>query len=162
MEIDSMNQTEYNAIMNDICRRVELEDEWRKKVAGKICCRCSTPLPGPYTFRSRQCERCAPPGTRPIKMCFELKVGWHCRFLEKDQKTTLGKCFIFRDSASMRTLAERGLGFVTGNTRRAFEHAIKRGRGGIWLQLTAEQYRILFATQMTGTTSNRECGDGNT
>jgi hypothetical protein len=95
-------------------------------------------------------------------MCFELKVGWHCRFLEKDQKTTLGKCFIFRDSASMRTLAERGLGFVTGNTRRAFEHAIKRGRGGIWLQLTAEQYRILFATQMTGTTSNRECGDGNT
>jgi len=49
----------------------------------------------------------------------------HCRFLEKDQKTTVGSCFIFRDPASIRTLAERGLGFVTGNTRRAFEHAIK-------------------------------------
>jgi hypothetical protein len=59
-------------------------------------------------------------------------------------------------------LAERGLGFVTGNTRRAFEHAIKRGRGGIWLQLTEEQYRILLATQVTGTTSNGEPGAGST
>jgi hypothetical protein len=93
-------------------------------------------------------------------MCFELRDRWHCYFLEKDQKTGLGKYFIFRDAASIRTLAEHGLGFVTGNTRRTFEHAIKRGRGGIWLQLTEEQYRALRSTQATGTTSNGEPGVG--
>lgn len=66
--------------------------------------------------------------------------GWSIQFLEEDLKTSLRRKFTFKDEQKVRDLVERGSTERTLADHQALEHGISMGRGGVWLQLTGEQY----------------------
>ena len=72
-----------------------------------------------------------------------LRQGWHCQFLEEDLKTPLPRKLSVNDPAKLFEIAERGGYRLNLEGRQAMEHAIKSGRGAIWLELTPEQYAKL-------------------
>jgi hypothetical protein len=74
---------------------------------------------------------------------FQNRKGWHVSFLEEDLKTSLRKHLTFADPKKIIELAERGGAKMTSEDRAMIAHGIENGRGGIWLQLTDEQYRKL-------------------
>jgi hypothetical protein len=76
-------------------------------------------------------------------MNYMLRNGWLCSFLEEDLKTTLPRKLTFRDSAKIIELAERCGSFKNLEERQALDHGIEIGCGGVWLNLTAEQYATL-------------------
>ncbi len=76
-------------------------------------------------------------------MHFMLVKGWYCQFLEADLKTPLPKKLNLPDIRKVEGLIERGRGFVAPEVRSAFAQAIENGRGGVYLELTEEQYRKL-------------------
>ena len=73
-------------------------------------------------------------------MSFMLRQGWFCQFLEKDLKTPLPRKITLKDPENVRALAERGGCVMNLEKRQAFDYAIGMGRGGVWLELTDEQY----------------------
>jgi len=109
--------------------------------SGRICAVCSRSLPPPYTPGEKRCVDCG--GNRRIYRTFFLRRAWSCSFLEEDLKTPLPKKLTFRTPDKILQLAERCHAFSTLETRQAVDHAIALGRGGIWLELTAEQYQKL-------------------
>ena len=81
---------------------------------------------------------------RKVYMHFMSRAdGWLCQFLEVDCKTPLRKTLTFADSDKIVELARRGGASFALADRQAMEHGIEVGRGGIWLNLTDEQYRKL-------------------
>jgi hypothetical protein len=76
-------------------------------------------------------------------MHFMIRDGWHCQFLEEDLKTPLPKRLTFGDVSKVRELAEKGRAFANLEARHAFNQGVEVGRGGIYLQLTEEQYAKL-------------------
>ena len=76
-------------------------------------------------------------------MHFMLRQGWYCQFVEEDLKTPLPRKFTFDDPAKVIELAARGGYILNLEGRQALDHAIDQGRGGIWLELTEEQYAKL-------------------
>ena len=69
--------------------------------------------------------------------------GWYVSFLEADCKTVLRKKLAFAQPEKIFDLAKRG-GAEFGECVRAdLQRGIEIGRGGIWLNLTTEQYRKL-------------------
>ena len=54
--------------------------------------------------------------------------------------------FTLRDVGKLFQLAERGGCTMNPEGRQALEHGIEIGRGGIWLNLTADQYAQLTQT----------------
>jgi hypothetical protein len=53
----------------------------------------------------------------------------------------------FNPKGKVRQIAERGGAAMNLDTLHALDHAIEIGRGGVWLELTEEQYRKLFVTR---------------
>jgi hypothetical protein len=80
-----------------------------------------------------------------IYMSFTLREDWYCQFLEADCRTPLPRKLTFQDPAKIIELAKRGGVGEKLEDRQSLEHAIETGRGGIWLELTEEQYRKLKA-----------------
>jgi hypothetical protein len=78
-----------------------------------------------------------------VYMSFMQRKGWHCQFLEEDLKTALPKKLAFMSQDSMIELARRGGAVMNLETEQAIRHGIEIGRGGVWLNLTEEQYRKL-------------------
>jgi hypothetical protein len=78
-----------------------------------------------------------------VYMSFMSRSGWHCQFLEEDLKTSLSKKLAFLSQDMMIELARRGGAVLNLETEQAIRHGIEIGRGGIWLNLTDEQYRKL-------------------
>lgn len=76
-------------------------------------------------------------------MFFMLAKGWHCQFLEEDLKTPLPAKLSIRDPAKLFQIAERGGYVLNLEGKQAIERGIEIGRGGIWLELTEEQYARL-------------------
>ena len=76
-------------------------------------------------------------------MSFFHREGWCCQFLEADLKTPLKKKLTFSDPRKIIELAKRAGAIANLEGRQAIDHAIDKGRGGIWLELTDEQYRKL-------------------
>ncbi|KAA6463434.1 hypothetical protein DYQ86_08670 [Acidobacteria bacterium AB60] len=76
-------------------------------------------------------------------MSFARVDGWCCQFLEEDLKTPLPKALRFRSQQKVRELAERGGCALTLETLQALNHGLETGRGGVWLELSEEQYRRL-------------------
>lgn len=76
-------------------------------------------------------------------MHFMLNRRWYCQFLEEDLKTPLPRKITFSDEAKLFEMAERGGYRLNLEGRQAIEHAIRNGRGGIWLQLSEDQYSKL-------------------
>ena len=78
--------------------------------------------------------------SRRIYMYFQFRDGWHCQFLEQDLKTPLPRQFNFASSDKVIRLVERGCGFIDQETRMMVNQGIEKGRGGVFLSLTNEQY----------------------
>ncbi len=72
-----------------------------------------------------------------------LPHHWHLQFLESDLKTSLPRKLSFRDAAKIRELFDRFSEAKKLEDRQALDHGIEMGRGSIWLNLNAEQYRKL-------------------
>ena len=110
----------------------------RQRLAGKICAICSHSLPEPHTPGEHRCSACGVPHL--VYMSFMLRDGWFCQFLERDLKTPLPRKITLKDPERVRALAERGGCVMNLEKRQAFDYAIGMGRGGVWLELTDEQY----------------------
>jgi hypothetical protein len=76
-------------------------------------------------------------------MSFMLADGWYCQFLEEDLKTPLPRKLTLADPAKVVEMAERGGYSMHLEGRQALDRAIEVGRGGVWLELTEEQYAKL-------------------
>lgn len=77
-------------------------------------------------------------------MSFMHREGWLCQFLEEDLKTPLRRRVHFSSEEKVREIARRGGANLNLETLQAFDHGIEIGRGGIWLELSDEQYRKLL------------------
>ena len=78
-----------------------------------------------------------------VYMSFMLRRGWQCQFLEEDLKTPLHRKLVFISHDKIFEIAERGGAITNLESRQAIHHGIENGRGGVWLNLTEEQYRRL-------------------
>jgi hypothetical protein len=76
-------------------------------------------------------------------MSFRRREGWHCQFLEHDLKTPLPRTLNLTNAGKIYELAQRGNYSMNIEGRHAIDHAIEMGRGGIWLELTGDQYAKL-------------------
>jgi hypothetical protein len=115
----------------------------RQRLDGKICSICGRSLPPPHTPGEFRCTACG--GVYLVYMRFMLREGWYCQFLEKDLKTPLPRKVVLQDAKDVLQLAIRGGSRMDTEKRKAFDYAIGMGRGGVWLQLTEEQYLKLKA-----------------
>jgi hypothetical protein len=80
---------------------------------------------------------------RRVYLYFQFRQGWHCQFLEADLKTSLPRKPVLADSEMLIGLVERGGGLPDLASRQALDQAIAKGRGGVFLDLTPEQYARL-------------------
>jgi hypothetical protein len=80
-------------------------------------------------------------------MSFQCRYGWQVQFLEADLKTPLPRKLHFTSSDKIIELVERGNGLPNLESRQALDQAIEIGRGGVFLNLTAEQYAKLKANR---------------
>jgi hypothetical protein len=78
-----------------------------------------------------------------VYMSFMLRHGCHFQFLEEDLKTALPKKLAFLSLVMIVELARRGGAVLNLEAEQAIRHGIDIGRGGVWLNLTEEQYRKL-------------------
>jgi len=106
---------------------------------------CRVSLPAPHQPGERLCVRCnaAKKPTHRIYMAFQTQNGWHCQFLEADLKTSLPRKLNLVRQEKLFEIAERGGYRLNLEGRQAMQRAIDMGRGGIWLELTEDQYRKL-------------------
>jgi len=74
---------------------------------------------------------------------FQFRNGWHCQFLEADLKTSLPKRLHFASPDKIIELVQRGGGIADQEGRLMLNQAIETGRGGVFLNLTPEQYSKL-------------------
>ena len=65
-------------------------------------------------------------------------------FLECDMKTVVGRIRTFRSEEAIREIAKRGGALKTQEDHQSFEYALGHGRGGLFLELTAEQHEKLM------------------
>ena len=80
-----------------------------------------------------------------VYMYFQDSNGWHCQFLEKDLKTSLPRKLCFTTAEKVIELVTRGAGIKDQESRLMLDQAISKGRGGIFLSLTVDQYSKLKA-----------------
>ncbi|MGA2754967.1 MAG: hypothetical protein ABSE53_14500 [Terracidiphilus sp.] len=84
-----------------------------------------------------------PDDRRRVYMSFQCRNGWHCQFLEEDLKTALPCKLHFASSDKVIELVERAGGFPDQDTRLMVNQGIEMGRGGMFMNLTTEQYARL-------------------
>ncbi|HTF70132.1 MAG TPA: hypothetical protein VK638_46385 [Edaphobacter sp.] len=80
-------------------------------------------------------------------MFFMHSNGWSCQFLEMDLKTSLLRKRTFASVDKVRELVCRVGVLKDLADKQGFEHGIQIGRGGVYLDLTAEQYAKLKKAQ---------------
>jgi hypothetical protein len=80
---------------------------------------------------------------RRVYIYFQCRNGWHCQFLEGDLKTALPRKLHFKSEDKVIELVERGGGLTDQESRLMLNQAIVTGRGGVFLNLAAEQYAKL-------------------
>ena len=80
---------------------------------------------------------------RRVYLSFQFRHGWHCQFLEEDLRTSLPRSFTFASASKLIELVERGAGLPDLASRQALDQAITTGRGGVFLNLSEEQYAKL-------------------
>lgn len=76
-------------------------------------------------------------------MYYIYRNSWTCQFLEEDLKTPLPRRCSFRDPEKIRAIVEKVGSFANLQDRQALDYGLAIGRGGVWLQLNAEQYMRL-------------------
>ena len=112
--------------------------------SGQICALCKTSLPAPHTIGEQLCGKCRGERKRHrVYMSFMFRNGWLCQFLEEDLKTPLPRKVTLRSQEKVREMARRGGAAMSLDVLQALDHGIEIGRGGIWLELSDEQYQKL-------------------
>jgi len=76
-------------------------------------------------------------------MCFFHSDTWRVQFLEADLKTPLPRTLAFRDASKVREMFDRFGDRKMLENRQALEHAVNNRNGGLWPDLTNEQYAQL-------------------
>jgi hypothetical protein len=76
-------------------------------------------------------------------MTFFERHGWIVQFLESDLKTPVGRIRKFSHADRVTELIGRTPTAMNLEARNMLEHALSGGRGGMYLDLTGEQYRKL-------------------
>ena len=76
-------------------------------------------------------------------MYYMLRDGWMCQFLEEDLKTPLPRRLHFTNPEKIRAIVDKVGNFADLQDRQALDYGLEIGRGGVWLQLTEEQYARL-------------------
>lgn len=77
-------------------------------------------------------------------MRYTLRDGvWVCEFLESDLRTRIGRTRRFSGSYKVRELIERTETKFGLEGEQAIDHGIASGLGGLYLDLSEEQYRKL-------------------
>ena len=61
-------------------------------------------------------------------------------FLQPDLKTLIGRMITFADADKIRVVVARTPTPLNLEARNMLEHSIQQGRGGLFLELTNEQY----------------------
>lgn len=74
---------------------------------------------------------------------FQFRNGWQCSFLGADLKTSLPRHLPFASSEKIIELVTRGGGFKDQEARLMLDQGIEKGRGGVFLELTEEQFAKL-------------------
>lgn len=74
---------------------------------------------------------------------FSFRQGWFCEFMEEDRQTRLPHTVMLPDERKLFELVKRGGFTLNISGRREIEEAIRKKRGGVWLELTPEQYAKL-------------------
>lgn len=120
----------------------------RQREAGKICCKCHSLLHPPHPGRERYCDRCGP--TRRVFMTFFARGGpgihdetWVVSFLEADLRTPIGRIRKFGSADKLRELIARTPTRFDLAGKQALEVAFSGGRGGVYLELSQDQYQKL-------------------
>lgn len=114
--------------------------------SGKICAICRRSLPPPHTLGEQLCGQCRTERKRHrVYMSYIHRDGWLCQFLEEDLKTLLPKRVSVKSEEQLREMAKRGGANMNLESLQAMDHGISIGRGGVWLELTEEQYQKLKA-----------------
>lgn len=99
----------------------------------------------PYSGRETLCKKCVEQ-RRPkqkVYLKFTKAQVWGCQFLSSDLKITLPLQLNLQTDEKLFELAEKGGASMNFEGRLAIEHAINSGAGGVWLELTTEQYSKL-------------------
>ena len=113
--------------------------------SGRICVLCRASLPPPHIIGEQLCAKCRGERNRHrVYMSFMYRDGWLCQFLEDDLKTPLPRRVMLASEDKVREMAKRGGATMTLDAIQALDHGIEIGRGGIWLELSEEQYRKLL------------------
>jgi len=76
-------------------------------------------------------------------MSFMFRNGWLCQFLEEDLKTSLPRKVLLDSQEKVREMARRGGDAMSLDVLQALDNGIEIGRGGLWLELSDEQYQKL-------------------
>jgi hypothetical protein len=76
-------------------------------------------------------------------MFFMRNKGWYCQFLEEDLKTPLPRKFTFATEEKVRELVRRCGAPSDLESEQTLEYGIGSGRGGVYLDLTPDQYNLL-------------------
>jgi hypothetical protein len=109
--------------------------------SGQICALCRASLAKHQSYGEQLCAKCRDERKRHrVYMSFMEREGWLCQFLEEDLKTPLPRRVIVKSVDKVREMARKGGASMNLESHQALEHGIEMGRGGVWLELTEEQY----------------------
>lgn len=76
-------------------------------------------------------------------MYYMLRQNWMCQFLEEDLKTPLPRRLHFKSPEKIRSIVDKVGNFANLQDRQALDYGLGIGRGGVWLQVSEEQYMRL-------------------
>jgi hypothetical protein len=76
-----------------------------------------------------------------VYMRFEWLSGWRVTFLDGDK--VLPRTLLFQSDEKLSEMAERGGAMKSLADRQGLEHAIRLGRGGLYLDLSYLQFTTL-------------------
>ncbi len=118
----------------------------RQRLSGKICALCRVSLAPPHKPGEQVCPSCQAQRqpNRKVYLGFQRREHWDVWFMQPDLKTSLPTRLTFEREDKIRRLAERGGAFVNLEAKSMLDHGLEIGRGGVWLNLTEEQYQRLL------------------
>ena len=76
-----------------------------------------------------------------VYMRFEWLAGWRVTVLDGDK--VLPRTLLFQSEEKLTEMAERGGAMKNLADRQGLEHAIRLGRGGLYLELSYPQFTTL-------------------
>jgi hypothetical protein len=79
-----------------------------------------------------------------VFLSFKYVQGWFCEFLEEESRTPLPRTVLLRDEQKLFEMLKRGGFTLNISGRQEIEVAIRKKSGGVWLDLTREQYTNLL------------------